>query len=840
MPFDKCIAGALKEGLIDEDQAQEFQDTYQEELNARSGSMPPHEAAAEAARETFRQIEGDAAEKRRQAFLSLGARQSIMERLDNYRSYVTGQQDPMEAAIGLYDRLLPNRQGLAVEQQHLAWLGRAHATMDEAFDTWRRNFLGVRRNQPRLQNIVREAFNEPTGDVAAKALVDGWKKSSAMLRQAFNRFGGHIGELEDWGLPQVHVREKVAGVTFNQWAGELTPRLDRSRMRTRNGARPLNDAELEKALQGVYQNIVTQGWAGKEATSRSGGGSLANANAEHRFLHFKSADDWFGYQQQYGEGDPVNAMLSHMDRRARQIGLMEVMGPNPNASLAFVKNELTRRAALMPNGGKSLMRNGAIGANKTLDNLHINYTRSNAAPTRPIVADVLHDVNNMLMSAQLGSAIIPAISGDINTQRMARSLAGLPEMKLVASYVKQLASRGNRMEAIRAGLTAQHYAQTLGNQGRFTGELFGHSWSRWMNDRVQAASGLTAWTGAGRAAFAMDFYGHVADMAERPFAMLDKDFRKTLESFGVREGDWDLIRATAPHDHGGATFIRPGDIFERQDLAPGTALDLSNKLADAAMSLQEHAVPSGSLRASASMRGSDHPGSGRAAIAGSLAMYRTFSSVVMLTHGRRMIEMGRTNPLRAASYGAGLVLGGMIAGALAIQAKEIVQGRNPRDMADWRFWLAALSAGGGLGLLGDFAYTGLQGQSRTGHGIANFFIGPPVGLLQDTVNLVTGGDPLSPAPKHDSRARANFPTRLVQFTKRYMPGNNLWYARLAMDRLVWDHVQALVDPHWQKRVRQSERAYRQNFGNGTWWHPGDNLPESGPDLETAFQPDRKH
>jgi hypothetical protein len=832
MPFDRCIAGALAEGLIDEDEAAAYQETYQDELNARRGNMPPNEAAAEAARETFRQIDGDAAEQRRQTFLRLDAINAITSRLDNYRSYATGLQDPFEGAIALYDRLLPNRGGFAAEQQHLAWLGRAHSTLDEAFDTWRRNFRGQRREQPRLQNVVREAFGEDSGDAAAKALADGWKKASTMLRQAFNRFGGHIGELEDWGLPQSHDRAKVSAVPFEQWADAVTQRLDRSRMRTANGARPLNDAELTKALRHMYQNIITQGWAGKTATA-SRGSALANRYDDHRFLHFKGADDWFAYQQQFGEADPINAMLAHADRMSRAIGLMEIMGPNPTATLSWLKNELSRRAALMPDGGRSLMRNGAVGANDTLDRLHVNYTRSNSAPTRPIVADVLHDVNNVLMSAQLGSAVIPAITGDINTQRLARSISGLPEVKMLASYVKQLASRKNRAEAIRAGLTAQHYAQVLGDQGRFTGTLYGHSWSRWLNDRVQAASGLTAWTEAGRAAFGMDFYGHVAEMRETAWPKLDEEFRNTLESFGINADDWAAIQATKPYDVSGASFIRPGDIFERADLAPGYASDLSSKLADAAMTLSEHAVPSGSLRASASIKGLDRPGSSRAAIMGSLTMYRTFSSVMMLTHGRRMIELGRTSPRRMASYGAGLVLGATLAGALAVQTKEIIQGRDPRDMTDWRFWLSALSQGGGLGLLGDFAYAGLQGQSRTGNGLGSFFVGPPVGLMMDIYRTVFGNTPLGPTPKRESPTRANLPNRLLDFAKRYMPGGNIWYARLAMERLIWDHIQELVDPGWQRRVRQQERFYRQNYGNGYWWHPGDSVPARAPELDSA-------
>lgn len=832
MPFPHCIAAALADQLITQDEAAAYNRTYDEELHARSAAMLPHEAAAEAARATFAAIEGDVAERRRQTFLSIAARADITRRLDDYRT-PSGAADPFRAAAGLYDRLLIDRRGLAAEQQHLFWQGQAHAHLDEAFMTWKRNYAGVRRNKPGFQAIVREAFGEASGDPAAKALIEGWRKTSSMLRQAFNRFGGHIGELEDWGLPQVHRREVVEKAGETAWIAEVMPRLDRSRMRTREGSRPLNDVELRVALHDTFKQIETQGWVGKDATP-AGGRALANRHADHRFLHFKSADDWLAYQTRFGEGDPVNAMLAHVDRMSRDIGLMQVMGPNPAASLAWLKNDLTRRAALLPNGGKTAFRNGAVGANKVLTNLHVNYTRSNSAPVAPVIVDALHDLDNVLMSAQLGSAIIPAVPGDLNTQRMTRAITGLPEVKMIASYIKQLASSGNRMAAIRAGLTAQHYARTLHNQGRYTGELFGHPWSQWINDRVQAASGLTAWTAAGRAAFGLDFFGHVADQAGVAFGDLNKKFSRTLGEFGIDAADWDTIRETAPYNHGGATFIRPGDIFERADLDPSRALALASKLADAAMTLTEHAVPSNALRVQAAVRGQDHPGEFRVEAMRSLAMYHTFSGVVMLTHGRRMMQLGRTNPRRAGSYVAGLALGGMLAGAVAIQTREIANLRDPRDMTDWRFWQAALVQSGGFGLLTDFIYATLQGQSRTGGGLAEALTGPRLAFVTDVATLALGYDPLGPAKKTQGGTSKNAATRALDFAKRNAPFTNLWYTRGAVERLFWDHIQELTDPGWQHRVRQRERFYRQNFGNEFWWHPGDVAPERAPDPGSAI------
>lgn len=833
MPFERCIAAALDAKLLTDDEAADFRRTYDEETAARSGTMPPHEAAAEAARETFRIFEGVAAERRRKTFLALAAQKDIVARLEAHVNYWTGRADPFDGAVGLYDRLMAGRKGLSVEGQHDFWRNQSQAELDGAYTTWRRNLFGQRRRQPRFENIVREAFGERSGDMAAEMLVASWKRSSEMLRQAFNRFGGHIGHLEDWGLPPSHDARTIAKAGFEPWRQVITPRLDRSRMIDRRNGRVLDDAGLQDALHHVYESIVTSGWSDREPSS-AGGMALANRRDDSRFLHFKSADDWFAYQKQFGAADPIDAMLAHIERMSRDVAHLQVMGPNPASMLRWVKSYLDKRAAEM-----GLSHKGTQAGDR-LDHLYANYTRSNAAPVHPVMADTVDDLGNVLSAAQLGSAVVSAVPSDMNFQLLTRNFSGLPEMKAFASYLKQLNpfSAADRMTAIKLGLGAQDYAKVLNQQGRYIGQIFGHRWSRWFNDRTLMVSGLSPWTAAGRAGFGTDFYGHVADQAGRAFGELKPEFRAMLERYGMGEREWNDVRATAPFVRSGAKFVRPADIMARTDINQGYALNLASKLADAASTETEFAVPSSALMARAITHGVDKPGSPRAIIARSAAMYRTFGSVLLLSHGRRMMSL-HNSPAKMAKYAAGLVIGSTVAGAITLQAKEIAAGRNPRRMVDengfpdWRFVLASMIQGGGLGILGDFVYSGVQGASRTGQGLATLVGGPIAGGIADLGSAVLGSSGIGPEAQNPSLTHKNFPTRLLEFTKRYMPGGNIWYARLALEREIWDQLQSMIDPGWQTRAPAIERFYRKQFGNDYWWRRGETAPESAPDLSTA-------
>lgn len=838
MPINRCILSALEGGLIDQDQADQYARIYDDELNARMGSLPPGEAAAEAQRATFRAIEGEAAENRRRTFLQLAAQRQIQERLDSFVDPRTRRQDAHRGALGVYSRILPGRNGMAVEQQHEFWRGQAHAFLDGAYDTWNRNWAGRRRNMPRLANVVREAFGESTGDAAAMALAQGWRRASEMLRQAFNRFGGHIGHLEDWGLPQSHSWERVRAAGFESWRDTVVPLLDRGRMVDFRTQRPLSDARLNDILEQVYQSVITRGWATREPTSRAGVASMANRRDDARVLHFQNADGWLAYQQQFGEGDPINAMFGHIDRLSRDIGIMQVMGPNPTATLSWMKNSLERASALAGDNRHNRY-------NRILDRLHVNYTRSNAAPENPVISDIIDDASNIATAAQLGSAIVASVPTDINFQRIARGFNGLPEWQALTSYLRRLDPTNpvDRFTAMRLGLGAQHFAQVLGEQGRYVGEIYGHKATRWISDRVMAASGLTAWTSAGRSAFGTDMYMHVAHLADQEFSALRPAFRDYLARYGISEADWNVIRATAPYTITGhwigrtVDFIRPADIIERQDLDPGYALDLASKLQDAAQSETEFAVPSESLETRAITAGTDAPGSVGSAARRSFAKYKNFGITMMLTHGRRSASLA--SPVRKGSYAAGLIVTSTLAGAIAMMAKDIVAGRQPRSVLDkdgnpdWRFWVAASAAGGGAGILGDFAYAGLQGAARTDQGISSTIAGPLFGIPADLTSAAVGNPfdkSAGTGPLHK-----NFPTRMLDFTKRYTPGGNIWWARLAMERFIWDNLQEGIDPGWRQRVSRIESFYRRQFGQEFYWHHGEGFPSEAPDPSAAVE-----
>lgn len=189
------------------------------------------------------------------------------------------------------------------------------------------------------------------------------------------------------------------------------------------------------------------------------------------------------------------------------------------------------------------------------------------------------------------------------------------------------------------------------------------------------------------------------------------------------------------------------------------------------------------------------------------------------------IILNHTLPaLRAASTGrlghlAAIAAGGTVMGALAIQLREISKGKNPRqDTDDPKFWMAAALQGGGMGLFGDFLF---QDYNRFGQSIGGTLAGPVVGTAQ---SLLKAGDLYGLA--EGDWSPNEFASDVFKVGSKEIPGINLWYSRLAIERLFLDQVEGMIDPKYQARMHRLERKAQKEYGQKYWWRPGEALPEN--------------
>jgi hypothetical protein len=511
---------------------------------------------------------------------------------------------------------------------------------------------------------------------------------------------------------------------------------------------------------------------------------------------------------------------------SKEIAQMDILGPNPLATLDFIKTKIKQNVE--PGDPNAINK-----ANKTanyIDTLYNGWSGKNNAPIDGFFGNTFAGLRSILTAAQLGAASLSAIT-DFNFQRLTRGFVGLPQVSTITDVLKilnPLKAEEKGKLAVRLGLIAEGWTTVAAAQMRYVGDVSGPEITRRIADFVMRASFLSPFTQAGRWAFGMEFLGYLGDQIPKTFDQLDKPIRESLERYGIGSDKWDIIRSTDLYEHDGATFLSHENIAARTDIDSDTARDLSLRVLEMINTETNFAVPSASLRGKVALIGNTNPGTIAGELSRSFAMYKNFATTVMNTHLMRGVT--QKGAARKGTYLADLIITGTLMGALALQLKEMSKGRDPRPMTSPQFWGAALMQSGGLGIFGDFL---MSDHNRVGGGLAQTIAGPVVGLGEDILKLSIGN--VQQAIEGED---TNFASDMVGFAGRYTPGSSLWYTRLALERNILQQLQQMADPKAARKFRGIERRYAREYNQSYWWRPGSAVPDRSVDLSNIFEESR--
>jgi hypothetical protein len=833
MSFQECVDRAVEFGELGQKDGDRLKRDF-ERLRDRHAEDTPGLADAQAKADLLDMLK---AENRHNRFKAKLAMNNIKRTAADVSSYRTAGGRPDIARAAAYKLENYGEAPYAsVAGRINAVTGAAHARLAGFLDHFRRGALGgdpTRHNKARLENVARELHGEATGDELAKQFAAAVADTFEWLRKRFNAAGGAIGKLESFGMPQRHDARALRNQGLTAWKAYITPRLDPSKMRHPLSGKPIGERELDGILNEIFDTITTEGWSKREPSRQAfGKGALANQRAEHRFLVFKDATAWLEYQRDFGSADIYGTITGHISMMAKDIGAMEVLGPNPAGTIEWLKQAIAKEAAQALAGQKALTpksgnraRSYATKGEHQIDGLWKSIRGDLETPVNGFAADAFGTARALISAASLGGAALTSLS-DLGTGMVARMFAGLPASHALAQVVKGF-TRAERKEAVSAGLILDAALHGFHERARFEGSFSGRDFARYLNDRVLTVSGLLPWTQAGRHAFGLAFMAEAARRSTVSFAELPPVFREVFARHGFTAGDWEKIRKARLHEKwDGTRILRPAEIAERIDPK------LADRYVEMVQAETEFAVPTGGHRARMLLMGQSRPGTLSGEIARSFAQFKSFGVAFMFLHGARVARMIAADRAsgqlgaRGAGYAGALLLSTTLFGAAALQLKQIAAGRDPRDMASPEFWGGAMLQGGALGIWGDFLFSDLN---RFGGGIVSTIAGPLAGRLDQLRGLTIGN--VAQGVEGD---KTSIGREAVRFLKTNLPFGNVWYIKLAWEREVLDQLQFLADPEANKAFKRQQQFWKKDFGQEFYWAPGETAPARGPDFSTAF------
>lgn len=803
-------------------------------------SLTAADRLTQAAQSAARELRAEAAKSKQRVGLTILAH----DRVANYIAQFP--DDPLKAL----DRMLAfssDGPGIfSIESATNGIRAEAMGSMVDAIDFTRGKMLGLFADAEKARALVQELHGENSGVPEARVAAKQFHDVVERMRQRFNRAGGDVGRLDDWAIPRSHSQLKVAR-SKDAWISDHMAWANRSKYLNEDGSR-MTDVELQEFFGHAWETVSTGGVNKITPGTVTGGGMRANRGSESRQIHYRDSEAYMAAQEKYGDRGLMDLMFGHIDRAARDIALVETLGPNPNNAMRF-HTETAYKQAVAAKPDKKKAFDKAI---RRLENLYTEVAGTREPPTSARLANAFDTYRATNVAGKLGSAVITGLS-DQGTIAITSKINGMPVMKVFANEARMLnpADASHRRIAMRAGLGIDQLIGSLSRWGTeglgIDGEVAGRAakYSQTAATKILQLSGMNAIDGGNRRAFGAVMMDVTGDLTRRfdSLAALEAGDRKIMQSRGITDQDWSVWRLAQPEDWRGAgdQVLTAGSIYRitDADLAPlvGTLgvsasrlrEQAATKLLGVVLDETSMAIPAPGARERAFMHGNNKRGEWGGEFMRSFWQFKSFPVSMIFKHFKR--ALAQETGWGKAGYVAALFATTTVLGAMALQINEIASGRDPKNMADdelggvpgLRFGLAAMLKGGALSLYGDFLFSNTtQGGTST----LAAFGGPLAGDVETLLNLrgITANAVL------DDGEASTVGARLLQLGKGHIPGANLWYTKAATDHMIFHQLQEYFSPGYLNRM---ERRAQRDFGQSYWWEPGEMSPSRPPDLGAA-------
>lgn len=450
-------------------------------------------------------------------------------------------------------------------------------------------------------------------------------------------------------------------------------------------------------------------------------------------------------------------------------------------------------------------------------------------------------VRNLEVVGKLQSTFINSLP-DVVSYFVTSRLNKTPLLRATANLCKAWGSESKDI-AKRAGLMADALASNL---DRFGQNNVGQGWTGMLANTMMKLSLLDQWTNGVRQASMINMMGTMALVRQWDWNGLEPFQKRQLERLGVTERDWRLWQAAKPYKaQNGASVLTRQDIREvdldklngidPDGLSPDVANPFTQRDVDHAVStyvafLRDESglaslAPDLRTRALSNIAGERGTFGGE--VVRSLLLFKSFPIGFVLRHLERMSDLSQMRgKASSVKYAASIVVGSTVAAAISVQLKQLIAGRDVQDMTDDDFWWQALSTGGGLSFISDLIIAGVDGQNA--YGSQNFlkFLGPVVGTVLDTFDVIAA---LGSSGIYSDDKETKVGAKALRLARGHMPFVNLWYTKAVFDRAIYNDLMEFCSPGYTARM---EAWGLKNTGQEYWWAPTKLQPTRMPKMAT--------
>jgi len=669
-----------------------------------------------------------------------------------------------------------------------------------------------------LENPVQRTQNQTAFEFAR-----GYVQAKRNLVDEANSEGAAIGWLEDHVTTQYHDPTLIRKMSRDDWSKMM---LDDYVNHERTFGAGVSEEEKLKFMKHVYDNILD----GKrrvvdDAPIMKSSQALATRMAQHRKLHFRTADRWLAYQREFGHGDIKTALINGLKNLSDEVVLIQRLGTNPD----LMMEKLIKRAKKVHNRAQQGFDEAGIRSRYmqvTGESYHVDSNFANA----PSVARITHNIKTLNNMSSLGGATIASFS-DLASVIQTAAYNGMNIFESIHNHFGNVLRRYDQDELNEVlSYLGEGFDDVIGGfHARFSSDDFVAGRLSNMQDTFFRLNFLQQWTTSHRNAFSLMLSSHLAKQIGKRYDQLDEVMQRAMRQYGIEEADWNTIQRAGIKEFKGPkgekrTYVTPDALDELAASAPvaerAGIKDLALRMRTYFAEEARTAVPEPGANQRAFMFGGSKRGTPWRTTMDLFWQFRSFGLTYVMKMFPRYQQMGK-----------GFTMANMVAmtmlGYISLSIKDIIQGKKPRpvdptDPAFIKTATAALVYSGTGGVFADFI---MNDFGKYGVSVGQVIGGRTMATAQDIARagsaLVTKGDAAS---------------ETFNAIIRNAPYANLFWARTALNYAFLYNIQEAFNPGYLKRM---ERRVQKEYGQEFIREPIDMKPTTSPLRKAtwpAFEP----
>jgi len=635
-----------------------------------------------------------------------------------------------------------------------------------------------------------------------------------LVRDAAKVLGKNLEDMDDGIDPNLKTKKDINyNRNYKAWRDFVMEKLDQER--TFAGVE-----DIEEFMQFVYNSLVRNQYLksdgadftyGSRSTARGTDVAKAAGLSAKRVLHFKTADDWFDYNDLFGVGNLKESFFSGLQTAGRNIGIMDTLGTKPQDNFNKIRtavgnrlNKLGRKSDLTENMFNKYLRvvDGSI------------YTVENFGLAK--YSAISRSVASM---AKLGGATISA-AADIGLYGSEMRYQGRSFLGGMFEALSSLAKIKNpqQLKDIAEGLGFIGDNTIYDIAGRYqVGDNLSKGFTKTQRFFFKLNL-LSWWTNTLKEGAMLGMANYFAKQKNLAFDSLNPQLKNLFNVYNIDSTKWNIIRKTAMEKaDDGREFINIAmlDQISDADVKKITGLDNLSKreiliekdkfkasVSGMLLDRSIYAVIEPDARVRAFLTQGYLAGTPMGEAIRFFGQFKAFPlSIVQKVLGREIDYFkGPNKDLARGIVGLGsIIVASGLLGYLSMTIKDLLKGRSPRDPTKLNSVMAAFLQGGGLGIYGDVLFQ----ETRSGGDIIGNIAGPVPLTAFDLVQAI----------KYGIRGEGGKAGRTAyRAVSQSIPFMNLFYLKTAFDYLIGYQIMETMSPGTLRRIeRRMKKNYNQDF-----------------------------